>query len=207
MLRGRPWPSGGVIPHGFKEQSFRLACFHAPVFPSMCFNIWKHGFRQIQNTGTYKIHWQLLSQSHVCRIRTGICAGTGLWKDSWQFPQLQPSISVLGSTLTPGPSRPRPADCPVGSARGRCRVIKPLSCSRSPSAPPGSDPIPEEVYHQPVRQPPLCTASGPRILSVPSSLTLRARASGSRPAGEGVSYPHVPEDHEDRGASVSPTSE
>ena len=78
-----PGPAEVLIPHGFKEQSFRLACFHAPVFPSMCFNIWKHGFRQIQNTGTYKIHWQLLSQSHVCRIRTGICAGTGLWKDSW----------------------------------------------------------------------------------------------------------------------------
>lgn len=41
---------------------------------------------------------------------------------------------------------------------------------------------------------PLGTASGPRVLSVPGSLTLRARASGSRPAGEGASYPHVPEE-------------
>lgn len=109
---------------------------------------------------------------------------------------------MLGSILTPGSSGPRPADCPVVSASGGLRIIRPLSCSRSPSAPPCSNPIPEELCHWLERQPPLCPASGPRVLSVPGSWTLRARASESRPAGEGAFYPHEPEDHEARGACL-----
>ena len=77
-----PGPAEVFTPHGFKERRFRLVCFHASVFPSMSSSTWKQGFRQIQNTGAYKIHWRLLSQSHVCSIRTGVCAGTGLQKDA-----------------------------------------------------------------------------------------------------------------------------